>query len=213
MDLEKVRAELEDDLLWRLEELAVLRNQATAEGRERHKSVFLKSLVLMLYAHYEGFCKHAFTVYVRAINAEHLPRSKVSLPIATSSMSQTLDGYFKRNQSFSAQLGFVTAFDRIWAEVAVLPVDEVVDTESNLKPEVMRKILCRLGFNEDLFGDHDGSVQSLMNRRNGVAHGNRTRSISEQDYRDLEARVLSILDGLITAITEAVATGHHLRPA
>src|SRR5262249_18812163 len=70
MNLADIRAEIEDELQWRLEEMRFLKNQLvdlrTKEQRDRHR----RALVVMLYSHFEGFWKATFSIYVKAINAE-----------------------------------------------------------------------------------------------------------------------------------------------
>ncbi len=70
MNLADIRAELEDELEWRLEEMRFFKNQLadlrTKAQRDRHR----RALVVMLYSHFEGVWKAAFSIYVKAISAE-----------------------------------------------------------------------------------------------------------------------------------------------
>ena len=45
-----------------------------------------------------------------------------------------------------------------------IPADKVVDPESNLKPDVIRKTLFRLGFQHDTFHPHEATVHQLLNK-------------------------------------------------
>jgi hypothetical protein len=57
MNLADIRAELEDELQWRLEELRLLKNQLADLRTEQQRDRFRRVLVIMLYAHFEGFWK------------------------------------------------------------------------------------------------------------------------------------------------------------
>ena len=60
--------EIERDLDWREAELAILRLfLANKEITEREKRVLFRAAWALLYAHYEGFCKFALTVYFDAL--------------------------------------------------------------------------------------------------------------------------------------------------
>src|SRR6266496_1347942 len=68
MIVNEVWAQLEIDLEWRQAELRALSNiQATAR-RPAERDYLRRAMLVMLYAHAEGFCKVAFLVYVNAVN-------------------------------------------------------------------------------------------------------------------------------------------------
>ena len=56
MDVAEVRAELEEELSHRLEEIRFFRNQLSDIDGIDQKERFCKCLVVMLYAHFEGSC-------------------------------------------------------------------------------------------------------------------------------------------------------------
>jgi hypothetical protein len=68
VDLASIRAELESEQTWRHDEIRFLRNQLASICGNRRKMQFRRALVVMLYAHYEGFCKFALERYVRSVN-------------------------------------------------------------------------------------------------------------------------------------------------
>src|SRR3954454_8791816 len=68
VDALAVREALEKELEWRVAEIRALRNFA-AGLPEAERARFLRAVLLMLYAHYEGFCKASLLEYVRAINS------------------------------------------------------------------------------------------------------------------------------------------------
>jgi hypothetical protein len=93
-------------------------------------------------------------------------------------------------------------------EVEIRPVkipDDVVDTESNLTPVVMRKNLYRLGLPHDQFETHDGEIHQLLNLRNGVSHGDLKDGIGETVYLRLRTATFDIMSGLGTGIMKALS--------
>ena len=92
-----------------------------------------------------------------------------------------------------------------------IPVDKVVDPESNLKPDVMRKNLFRLGFPYSLFQPHDGTVHQLLNWRNALAHGSTRLGIEGEEYNKLEAAVLNIMEDVVRILFESLRRKSYLR--
>ena len=70
MNLADIRAQLEMELTWRQNEIRLLHNQLAFIEKEEEKNRYRKSLVVMLYSHYEGFCKMAFLIYINSVNKE-----------------------------------------------------------------------------------------------------------------------------------------------
>jgi len=55
-------------MAWRQAELRALANLQAIIRRETEKAQLRRALLVMLYAHAEGFCKIAFLTYVNAVN-------------------------------------------------------------------------------------------------------------------------------------------------
>ena len=79
--------ELEDDFQWREAELATFKVliMRADEGTARHKAL-LRALWVMLYAHYEGYCKFVLQTYLDALMQRKLPRIDYKDPIIAFSM-------------------------------------------------------------------------------------------------------------------------------
>ena len=56
---------------------------------------------------------------------------------------------------FSRQVELINNLNEIWIRRVNIPIDDVVDTEANLKPSIMRKILYRLGLPHDAFNENE----------------------------------------------------------
>src|SRR5258708_7085405 len=66
---------LEADLKWREDEIAALKHQVAQhrKGSLPYRAL-LRALWAMLYAHYEGFCKTAITVYLDELKRKNVTR-------------------------------------------------------------------------------------------------------------------------------------------
>ena len=100
-DIQKYREQIEADLAWRLEEIAFFAKQLNhfkarnvseeeREKAENDKKRFRKSLVFILYAHFEGFFRFAFETYVNALNEDNIALSKTIDVLVVSSLYKIL---------------------------------------------------------------------------------------------------------------------------
>lgn len=226
IDLADFRAEMEAEREWRENEMRQLRNQLGHISSEEQRRAARKALVVMLYAHFEGVCKALLSMYVNRLNMLGLRVDQVVSPVGAASLAAVfvaLRDPNKKCAEFSRALPNDTALhrfarDREFVEVAwkvaqrlvQIDVDEVVDTESNLKPVVLRKILYRLGLDPNLAQPWEGSIHLLLNRRNDVAHGTARAGIDEKEYSTLEQAVSQVVDGIVKAIFDAIARKAYL---
>lgn len=227
MDAAALRAELEAEWAWRADELRFLRNQLGSLSDDAEKGIFRKSLVVMLYSHFEGFCKAAFSTYVTALNAEapaNLVATSALMAASLASVFGDLRHADRKSDAFRASAPDDTALHRyardrefcerfhqvLGGNVRIEP-EAVVDTESNLRPVVLQKILFRLGLDHTAVDAWKGSIGMLLGRRNAIAHGTERAGIDEATYAGLERTVSDVVERVTVMIFNAAATNAHLR--
>ena len=104
---------------------------------------------------------------------------------------------------FAREREFIERTTEVGGRPVKIP-DDVVDTESNLTPIVLKKNLYRLGLPHNQFQAHEGEIHQLLNFRNGVAHGDLKDGIEEIAYMRLRAATFAIMSGLGTGIMKAL---------
>lgn len=227
MNLDDIRAQLEEEMTWRLNEMRLLRNQLSLISDEEDRKRYRKALIVMLYSHYEGFSKTALSIYAHAINQERIPCSDASHCVAAASYAQVFKDFenptkksdiFRRVlpddtqlHRFARQVDLIASLDNIRSREVKIPIDVIVDTEMNLKPVVMRKILYRLGYPHDAFSAHEGKINLLLERRNGVAHGGEKSGLEQQPYEETEKAVYDVMDRLKIMIMQALRDRLYLK--
>ncbi len=218
--LNDIREQIEVEREWREAELRFLRNRLAYIPDEVQKRIYRKSLVVMLYAHFEGVCKAILLIYVDSLNTSGLLVEEANSAIAAASLSDVFKALrdpnskckiFKKDlpddsklHRFSRDLEFIDTFVNLAGRSVMLDADSLIDTESNLKPVVLRKILYRLGLESSLVVPWSGTIQELLRRRNDVAHGTARDGFDEQVYRELEQAVSAVVEDLVRVISEAV---------
>ncbi|MDR5904468.1 MAE_28990/MAE_18760 family HEPN-like nuclease [Franzmannia qiaohouensis] len=217
LDLEDIRAQIEVEREWRESELRFLKNRLSYIDSETDRKIYRKSLVVMLYSHFEGVSKAILFTYVNSINASGLLVEQANEAISAASLADVFQALrdpsskcrvFKKDlpddakvHRFARDKEFLVSLHDFYQRAVSIDVDSIVDTESNLKPVVLRKILFRLGLEPSLVDPWTGTIQHLLRRRNDVAHGSAKDGIDEDVYCELEHTVVSVVDDLVRVVS------------
>lgn len=239
IDIQQVREKIESDLEWRLDEIAFFSNQLNSfrllnisESEKRRvsneKRKYRKLLVLILYSHFEGFFRFAFSLFVETLNNANIELSKVIDVLAVSSLQKTfleyeksksnieLDSsiFNKTNKRLEQRVKFLDELSNMQkGGFLKLPISSnhldktsVIYTESNLSPEVFEKILFRLGFDNTLFGLGEVELKKTLNeflqKRHGIAHGDGKFKDGVEDNQYLKYK--SAFDKIVKIIPIAI---------
>ncbi len=96
-----LRKQLELDLEWRQKEMRLFYNMLSNIDDDEEKRSYCKALIVMLYSHFEGFCKLAFSIYIDIINQESLRCSQVNVNLAVISLGEIFQGINDPNKNCS----------------------------------------------------------------------------------------------------------------
>ncbi len=228
MNAADIRAELEADRLWRDEELMFLKRHLTELTDDASRERYRRVLVVMLYAHFEGYCRSAFATYASAVARSGARARDVTWPVAAASLDDVFrafrdmnkkNHYFRKDlpedaklHRFSREIELLEGLDGFLERPASMPED-VVDTESNLSCIVVRKILFRLGLSPAIADPWESAIGKLLGRRNSIAHGSEKKGVKEKELEGLEAAAKSVMDAITQEITKTVAASAYLRPS
>ncbi len=210
MTANELRAALETELAWRQEELAFFKNQLNSI-KEDNKSKYRKSLVLVLYAHLEGYIKISLQTYIQYINSQQLSRKDVNTGLMVASMYKEFLAYEnldRKCEIFRRELPDDARLHRLFRRIDFMEKvddfkeqklnidDQIINIESNLRYIVLQKNLYKIGLPIDLFNDYQSDIDALVNRRNSIAHGDFKAGVTAQEFSNWETKVFSILSGV-----------------
>ena len=194
-----------NSLAWRKKEITGLRILIATRGREHERELLRRVAVPVLYAHWEGFAKEASVYYLELISRQRLKygelRENFLALAARGRIRQAAES--RRLATHMPVIDFILQSQD---EVAQIPVNATIDTESNLSSSVLRDILLCLGLQyNSTWSTKELLIDgSLLRTRNEVAHGDRT-VVSEATYLQLHELVLELLEQFRTAIENAAA--------
>jgi hypothetical protein len=198
--------ELENERAWREAELRFLQNQCTTLS-VTDRANYSRALVLMAYAHVEGFTRFALLGYVRCINASELKCADAVSAVAAASLSDVFSALRNPEKKsdffpdvpddtslhrFARDCEFVERSVAVMSTQLSLP-DSVVNTEDNLWPVVLRKNLFRLGLPHERFAHIEGRLSMLVNTRNEIGHGATRKPIKWELYEKLRNASLEVM--------------------
>jgi len=194
---------IERDLSWREQELASLKRMAIANRLHpvSYRSA-LRALWAMLYAHYEGFTKFCWDVYLDELQIRKVPRSKLSESLRILS----LEDFFSRLRGDTSTMNIWRVFSgelkEHLEEAASFPRKCRLSAESNLWPDVFRRETSRIGIVCHCLDENEIRLKTLVARRNDIAHGEKMTVTSIEDYEPFEHAALMIMHELAILVLQ-----------
>jgi hypothetical protein len=202
--------ELENDLRWREAELGSLRLEALKndKGSVIYQAL-LRALWAMLYAHYEGFCKFAWDLYLDELQKLGIKRKDCREEIAKLSLQKYLNS-FKWDLSIDSFWEFgQTGFQKMLEED--LDFSTKLDTESNLYPNLLKKNSIQVCLNYQLVEKHETKLKALVKRRNEIAHGKPMVIKDLQEYQKYEDAAIEVMHELAISIVDCLDNRSYLK--
>jgi len=192
--------------VWRKKELTVLR-KLLATASEDRKSVLVRSLVAIVYAHWEGFLKGAAKVYVEYVKARRLPYSE----LAANFVAQAVLPRMRRaveQRDVKEVVELVQLFRGDMNERSRLSV-EGVGGGSNLSSRALRTLTITLGLNYEPFESKAFLIDTrLLENRNRIAHGDYI-ALNVEDALELATEMMALMECFRDEIENAVALSRY----
>jgi len=171
-----------EDLIWRETELAILKKDYSSEPENTPRGrAIRRAYLISLYAHYEGFCKFGWQVYIDHVRRDPCALQNLIVPLKVVFAEREV-GRLKQSSSEDF-LKSVPLFDRYLC--FSLPKNEVEFETSNLWAHVFADYNSRLGLPIDYIDENKVLLNSLVRRRNDIAHGQNVVA-SDSTLKELE---------------------------
>jgi hypothetical protein len=200
---------LDEDYSWRLKEIADVK--AAVKGSELSNRTLIRAGVALLYAHWEGFVKLAATHYVTFIDLQGKRFDELQTCFWVIGMKKHLSDMLdsKKSKTRVAAIDFIRTCA---ATSANLKVKAAIDTQSNLKSEVFDNILTSIGISTTPYeARYHLMDESLLARRNRIAHGEFAVDLDSNGWRNLADEVIQLLRDFKTDIENAASTSAYIR--
>ncbi len=224
MKYEQFEKLLDDDLAWRKVEISELLLLA----KETEKEIILKSLILLLYAHWEGYIKKSSKLYIKFISEEKIKLSDLCYNFKAVALKEHVSRCIetKDKMTLANEIAFVSSFLKFEKKKFKIDIkadndfdNSIIDTESNLKPKVFKNIIEILGLNyKKALEAREHYINShLLANRNAISHGSKFEDIKQTDFslniKDIEKLkviVFSIIDSFKEELLEYIYKKYYL---
>lgn len=222
-DILDFRSDMEESLSWRINEIVILKNLL----REDNNAPVVKTLIVMLYAHFEGFFKDCLECYIRYINSTELSLSNFSDSIITASLNREYAAFENMNRkckeltSVPPTEEFLHKFHRRKELTQRLTSDylnrkirideKIINTKSNLDYSVVQENMYVLGLDYNYFSDKQSSITKLVRLRNAVAHGSQKEPIKFMEFDKIEKDIYEVMEEMIKYLFQFCSEEKYLK--
>jgi|GEM_PF-5448794 len=217
--VEDVVGDLEADRLSRETELRLIERLAMG-SKDTERVILKRSIVLLSYAHLEGFCRFSISTYASALNSFCLSCDEATAAVAAAGMTdvfKALRDTNSKHQLFKKSLSddrvlhmsareqtFVEETRKFFARPVSIP-DDLVETHYSLSTDVIRKLMFQVGLKAEEVEPRRGAIDRLKHIRNLIAHGDRLKVPSDEDTASYVVTAIGVMSFLQQEITFALS--------
>lgn len=199
--------EIEDDLSWREGELGILKLIASGASHDSSKySSLLRALWALLYAHYEGFCKFMWVLYLGEIEKENLPRESLEHGLCIFSLQKEFKVFRTSNDT--------DLFQRILSNKILktrVSFPDRFEEESNLWPNVLIENCSKIGISCEEAKNNKKFLSTLVARRNDIAHGKKMQIKDLVEYQTYEDIAFLVMHEIAVSVAHNLENKSYLK--
>jgi hypothetical protein len=199
---------IDAEIAWRKQELTTaLKLLQQSSGPAQKAS--LRSGVLILYAHWEGWVKAVSQLYIRYVNTKSISYDSLSEAFLGNALKTKMTAI--EEATTPAVHNKFAGFIRTELSKGAVLSEGLVRTESNLSSSVFFDIIERLGLERrDMYSLRANMIDAeLVHRRNTIAHG-QYLDLSFKDFKALRTDIMELLELFTDDVRNAASTGRHL---
>ncbi|MFJ7407169.1 MULTISPECIES: MAE_28990/MAE_18760 family HEPN-like nuclease [unclassified Lysinibacillus] len=190
----------------------------------------LYKLILSVYASYEFTVKRMFEYVLEIIDKEEISISDLNVNIKALYFKEDLDDLRKKinpqsqqsNQLIKEEISkkVVRIFSHFEEDNVFTTKDNMINTKSNLKIEVLLEIIYYFDIEKSLIMPYDSYIKTLVHHRNNIAHGNQRFAdslpqyimpINVQNYERLCEAIIKLINELYNHLEVYVNQKKYLR--
>jgi hypothetical protein len=192
---------IDKEIVWRKKELSYLRGNVK-ENSPYYKT-HLRSAIVLLYAHYEGFVKNSCELYLTFVKSQKLDFDQLTENFIALALKYNLNEFQQTNKS-TLHCQLVDFLLNKLGQRATIPNENVIRTGSNLNSNILREILTTVGLDYSEYELKNNLLDSvLLKNRNSIAHGEYLE-LNEINFNELYIEILFIMEDIKNRITNFV---------
>lgn len=194
MTLEQLQDKIDSIVAWRKKELSCLLENVKITN-DFSQSVAIRTGYVLTYAHFEGAIKHLATLYLEYVSGQNIEVEKLTMNFLLIGVKeQDLKILYETNK-IDKRIEIIRKILDLRTS-ANLPFKNVINTESNLKSEVLQNILNIVNFDKSKYElDYNFIDSNLLKTRNLIAHGDKLDDTCTFDqFEQCNKKVLKLIN-------------------
>ncbi|MDB6067607.1 MAG: hypothetical protein JWR26_3815 [Pedosphaera sp.] len=201
---------LDSELNWRRRELSDLK-AAIRSADVIAKTVLLRALVTMAYAHWEGYVRISATKYFTHITLKKRPFRELDGQFYKNTFLARLDAFFRSKGSTQESCSFIATILESHDSRFAYINPQLIDTKSNLNTDVIKDLCLICSFDNAFFENDRLFIDlTLLRKRNAIAHGQED-GIDVREVDTIVDKTLALMGHFKTLIENKVYTKGYLR--
>jgi hypothetical protein len=199
---------IDADLAWRKKELSYL--LSNVNPKSPNYKTHLRSGIVMLYSHWEGFVKNVCEYYLSYIKHLKLNYNELHDCFIAVSLKYRLSLFQSTNKA-TIHTQIVSFLLNELNQRASVPDENIVRTGSNLNSDILKEMLTMIGIDYTDYELKANLIDSvLLKNRNSIAHG-QFIELDDVEYQSLHSDILNIMDDIRTKVSNAAVLESYKR--
>ncbi|CAH0998047.1 hypothetical protein EMA8858_04182 [Emticicia aquatica] len=200
---------LNDEIAWRKKELSTIKTNVL-KSNQKLEATAIRSGIVLLYAHWEGFIKCASEAYLEYVISRRLNYGDLTNNFIAISAKQKIKEFEDSNKA-TIHTQFIEFILNNHDERIQINKDNVIKTKSNLNSIILKEIISSIGLDFSPYETKSKMIdEQLLNYRNNVAHG-QILQVDAKEYIFLHDEIRKMIDAYKTDIENAVVQSIFLK--
>lgn len=225
MKLEQYESEIESDLAWRKMEISHL---FKIMNNTEIKDVIIKSMVLLLYAHWEGFIKRTSKLYLKYVSELKVKNKELTVNFQALMLKKfAKECIDKDGLNLQKEFDFINKQSKIENSPFKINIDpnnefdeDVINTQHNLKSKVLKNInqIVGIRYNDAIQKRSNYIDAMLVNHRNAIGHAgkfaadkNEKDTLGFAEVEELKDFILVMLNYYSEILADYAVKGFYLK--
>ena len=201
--------QLDSDLTWRLRELSDLKS-AISNSQKNARSVLLRSLVTMIYAHWEGHVRYCAIKYFEHVTIRKHLYNQLERQLYINAFLSRIDALYLSRASIVEGCRLVSQILDSSGDRFSYINPSLVDTRSNLSFAVVNDMCMICAIDSSYFEERQTFIDKiLLKRRNAIAHGEEL-VVNSDDMDELIENGIGLMRAFKDLIQNKVYTKSYL---
>jgi len=181
-------------------------------ARNHEKDVIGHGAICLLYAHWEGFVKHAGMCFTNYVSRLGLTYQQLSNGMVATCLRSQLKG-LRTTKKISLNRDVVELLRDRTSEKPIIPWQSAIDTYDNLNSEVLFEILAIVGCDTTPYQTRIAFIdEKLLRHRNQIAHNGHPQGFDIAEFPIIYSGVLALLEQVRDDIQNAAFQRQYEKP-